>query len=86
MFFASEGAILPGSANRTITRDMDLVADLNADLSIVSIVFALDEEYGVGTDEMGTVVQESRTVGDRSRRSNACNRRRRKIVRYCISR
>ncbi len=33
-------------------------------MSIVSIVFSLDEEFGVGTDEMGTVVQESRTVGD----------------------
>jgi acyl carrier protein len=58
-------AILPGAAKRTITRDMDLIADLNADsLSLVSIVFALDEEFRVGTEELGPIVQESRTVGD----------------------
>jgi acyl carrier protein len=58
-------AILPGAAKRTITREMDLIQDLNADsLSLVSIVFALDEKFAIGTDELGPVVQESRTVGD----------------------
>jgi acyl carrier protein len=57
--------ILPGNAKRTITRDMDLITDLSADsLSIVSIVFALNEEFDVGTDELGALVQDSRTVGD----------------------
>jgi acyl carrier protein len=63
--FSLVKSILPGAAKRTITRDMDLIADLNADsLSLVSIVFALDEEFAIGTDELGPVVQESRTVGD----------------------
>ena len=57
--------ILPGAANRTITRDMDLVMDLDADsLSLVSLIFAINEELGVGTADMGMLVTESRTVGD----------------------
>jgi acyl carrier protein len=57
--------ILPGAANRAVTRDMDLVMDLDADsLSLVSLIFAINEELGVGTADMGTLVTESRTVGD----------------------
>ena len=57
--------ILPGAANRTITRDMDLVMDLDADsLSLVYLIFAIKEELGVGTADMGMLVTESRTVGD----------------------
>jgi acyl carrier protein len=57
--------LLPGNAGRTITRDMDLVTDLNADsMSLVSIILSLDEKFGIGTDELGALVQECRTVGD----------------------
>ena len=56
---------LPGNAARTVTRDQDLVMDLGADsLSLVSLIFALDEKFGIGTDELGALVQECRTVGD----------------------
>jgi acyl carrier protein len=57
--------ILPGAASRTVTRDSDLVMDLDADsLSLVSLIFAINEELGVGIADMGTLVTESRTVGD----------------------
>ena len=57
--------ILPGAANLAVTREMDLVMDLNADsLSLVSLIFAINEELGVGTADMGTLMTESRTVGD----------------------
>jgi acyl carrier protein len=57
--------ILPGAANHAVTRDMDLVMDLDADsLSLVSLIFAINEELGVGTADMGTLMTESRTVGD----------------------
>ena len=57
--------LLPGNGGRTITRDMDLVTDLNADsMSLVSIIFSLDEKFGTGTDELGALVQQCRTVGD----------------------
>ncbi len=39
--------------------------DLNANsLSLVSMVFAMEEEFGVGPRTLGRVVTESRTVGD----------------------
>lgn len=57
--------ILPGAAGRTITRDLDLLTDLNADsLSLVSLVFAMEEEFGLETSTLGSLVTESRTVGD----------------------
>jgi acyl carrier protein len=57
--------ILPGAAGRTMTKDLDLVMDLNADsLSLVSLIYAIEEEFGVGTAELGSLVTESRTVGD----------------------
>jgi acyl carrier protein len=41
------------------------VTDLNADsMSLVSIIFSLDEKFGTGTDELGALVQQCRTVGD----------------------
>ena len=63
--FSLARKILPGAANRTMTKDLDLVMDLNADsLSLVSLIFAIEEEFGVGTSELGSLVTESRTVGD----------------------
>ena len=63
--FLLANKILPGAANRTMTKDLDLVMDLNADsLSLVSLIFAIEEEFGVGTSELGSLVTESRTVGD----------------------
>jgi acyl carrier protein len=63
--FSLAKKILPGAANRTLTRDLDLTIDLNADsLSLVSLIFAIEEEFGVGTSELGSLVTESRTVGD----------------------
>jgi acyl carrier protein len=63
--FSLAKKILPEAANRTMTKDLDLVMDLNADsLSLVSLIFAIEEEFGVGTSELGSLVTESRTVGD----------------------
>lgn len=57
--------MLPGAANRTITREMDLLLDLNADsLSLVSLIFAIEEEFGLETAELGGLVTQIRTVGD----------------------
>jgi acyl carrier protein len=57
--------ILPGAANTTIRLDMDLLLDLNADsLSLVSLIFAIEEEFGLETATLGSQVTESRTVGD----------------------
>jgi acyl carrier protein len=63
--FSLARKILPGAANRTMAKDLDLVMDLNADsLSLVSLVYAIEEEFGVGTMELGSLVTESRTLGD----------------------
>ena len=63
--FSLARKILPGAANRTMTRDLDLVMDLNADsLSLVSLIFAIEEDFGVATTELGSLVTESQTVGD----------------------
>lgn len=57
--------ILPGAAGQTLTRQSDLVADLNADsLSLVSLIFAIEEEFGFENSELGSLVTESRTLGD----------------------
>lgn len=57
--------ILPGAAGQTLTRDSDLQSDLNADsLSLVSLVFAIEEEFGFESTELGSLVTESRTLGD----------------------
>ena len=57
--------ILPGTAGQTLTRDSDLQSDLNADsLSLVSLVFAIEEEFGFESTELGSLVTESRTLGD----------------------
>jgi acyl carrier protein len=63
--FALTQKILPGAAGRTMTKDLDLVMDLNADsLSLVTLIFAIEEDFGIGTSELGSLVTQSRTVGD----------------------
>ena len=63
--FSLAKKILPGAAGRTMTRDLDLLTDLNADsLSLVSLIFAMEEEFGLETSTLGGLVTESRTVGD----------------------
>ena len=56
--------MLPGAANLTITREMDLLLDQNADsMSLVSLIFSIEEEFGLQA-ELGILATESRTVGD----------------------
>ena len=63
--FSQVKTVLPGNANKPISREMDLVMDLNADsLSIVSLIFSIDEQFDTGTDELGDLINECRTVGD----------------------
>lgn len=50
---------------KPITRETDLVSDLDADsMAMVSLIFAIDEEFAVGTDQLGELVVNCRTVGD----------------------
>jgi len=57
--------ILPGAAGQTLTRDSDLQNDLNADsLSLVSLIFAIEEKFGLENTQLGSLVTESRTLGD----------------------
>ena len=47
------------------TPQRDLVMDLNADsMSLVALVFAMEEEFGVGATELSGLVTDSRTIGD----------------------
>jgi acyl carrier protein len=63
--FSLAGKILPGAANRKLNRELDLVTDLNADsLSLVSLIYAMEEEFRMKTSELGALVTESRTLGD----------------------
>jgi len=56
---------LAAHQGQTLTRDSDLQSDLNADsLSLVSLVFAIEEEFGFESTELGSLVTESRTLGD----------------------
>lgn len=58
-------ATFPGRRPGAITRQTDLVTDLDADsMAMVSLIFAIDEEFGVGTDQLGELVVNCRTVGD----------------------
>lgn len=55
----------PGRSSKPITRQTDLVADLDADsMAMVTLIFAIDEEFGVGTDQLGELVVNCRTAGD----------------------
>lgn len=48
-----------------ITRDADLVTDLDADsMTMVSLIFSISEKFGVGTDHLGDFLLNCRTVGD----------------------
>jgi acyl carrier protein len=48
-----------------ITRDTDLVRDLDLDsMSMVSLIFSIDEAFHVGTDQIGDLVADCHTVGD----------------------
>ncbi|HWC63444.1 MAG TPA: hypothetical protein VG501_07465 [Rhizomicrobium sp.] len=63
--FSLAGKILPGAAGRTLNRNLDLVTDLNADsLSLVSLIYAIEEEFRMETAELGSLVTDSRTLGD----------------------
>jgi acyl carrier protein len=58
-------ASFPGRSGGPITPHTDLVADLDADsMAMVSLIFAIDEEFGIGTDQLGDLVLNCRTVGD----------------------
>ena len=51
--------------SKGITRETSLVADLDADsMAMVTLIFAIDEEFGVGTDQLGELVVNCHTVGD----------------------
>ena len=59
------GTTFPGRSQNAITRETDLVADLDADsMAMVTLIFAIDEEFGVGTDQLGELVVNCRTAGD----------------------
>jgi acyl carrier protein len=55
----------PGRSGKAITRETNLVTDLDADsMAMVTLIFAIDEEFGVGTDQLGELVVNCRTVGE----------------------
>jgi acyl carrier protein len=63
--FSLAKKILPGAAGLTMTRELDLLTDLNADsLSLVSLIFAIEEGFGLESSSLGGQVTESRTLGD----------------------
>ena len=54
----------PGRCS-SITPETDLVSDLDIDsMAMVSLIFSIDEEFGIGTDQLGDIVLSCRTVGD----------------------
>ena len=63
--FSLLDASFPGRSSGPITRQTDLVADLDADsMAMVSLIFAIDEEFEVGTDQLGDMILNCHTVGD----------------------
>lgn len=55
----------PDRSGKGITRETSLVADLDADsMAMVTLIFAIDEEFGVGTDQLGELVVNCQTVGE----------------------
>jgi acyl carrier protein len=63
--FSLLNSSFPGRSNGAITRNTDLIADLDADsMAMVSLIFSIDEEFAVGTDHLGDLVLNCRTVGD----------------------
>ncbi len=58
-------ASFPHRPMAAVTRDTDLVTDLDADsMTMVSLIFSINEKFGVGTDQMGDLLLNCRTVGD----------------------
>lgn len=48
-----------------ITRETDLVRDLDADsMTMVSLIFSIDEQFHVGTDQLGDLITGCHTVGE----------------------
>lgn len=48
-----------------IARETDLIADLDADsMTMVSLIFSINERFGVSTDHLGDLLLNCRTVGD----------------------
>lgn len=48
-----------------IKRDTDLVTDLDVDsMTMVSLIFSIDEKFRIGTDRLGDLLLNCRTVGD----------------------
>jgi acyl carrier protein len=55
----------PGPSKGSITRNTDLMEDLDVDsMAMVSLIFSIDEKFAVGTDQLGDLVLNCRTVGD----------------------
>jgi len=58
-------SIFPVRTCGAITRDTDLVRDLDADsMTMVSLIFSIDEKLHIGTDRLGDLVVNCHTVGD----------------------
>ena len=48
-----------------ITRDTDLASDLDADsMTMVSLIFSINEQFGISTDHLGDLLVNCRTAGD----------------------
>jgi acyl carrier protein len=48
-----------------ITRDTDLARDLDADsMTMVSLIFSIDQKFHVGTDQLGDLIVNCHTAGD----------------------
>ena len=55
----------PQRSSGPITRETDLVRDLDADsMTMVSLIFSIDEQFQVGTDQLGDLITGCHTVGD----------------------
>jgi acyl carrier protein len=63
--FSLLNATFPERNCGPIARDTDLVRDLDADsMTMVSLIFSIDERFQVGTDQLGNLIVDCRTVGD----------------------
>ena len=48
-----------------ITHDTDLASDLDADsMTMVSLIFSINEKFGISTDHLGDLLVNCRTAGD----------------------
>ena len=64
IFSLLEG-IFPVRTCGPITRETDLVRDLDADsMTMVSLIFSIDEKLHIGTERLGDLVASCHTVGD----------------------